>query len=129
MGSSFIEMADLLDKINSIIFIFVGVFIIILSYFILLGTPVVSYVYSLKNTKEEANKNNDGNQLFTHIKAGLTTLAVSAMISIMYFFVFVDVLHIGNSSGEVIEKVLLLKTVKPIKSTVNSSNVSQIDNF
>jgi len=120
MGSSFIEMADLLDKINSTIFIFVGVFVIVLSYFIVIGTPVVSYVYSLKNTKEEANRNNDGNHLFVHIKAGLTAMVISIIISIMYFFVFVDVLHVGKTSGEVINKVLLLKTVKLTKSSIDS---------
>jgi hypothetical protein len=126
MGSSFVEMADLLDKINSTIFIFVGVFVIVLSYFIVLGTPVMSYVYSLKNTKEEANRNNDGNHLFVHIKAGLTTMAVTTIISIIFLFVFVDVLHIGKTSGEVIKKVLLLETVKPAKSIINSSNTSQV---
>lgn len=119
MESSFIEMADMLDKINNVIFVFVGLFIIVLSYFIVLGTPIISYVYSFKNTKEEANRNNDGNNLFVHIKVGVTTLIISVFISILYFFVFVDVLHVGKTSGEVIKKVLLLQTVKETKSSVD----------
>jgi len=108
MESNFIELAELIDRINGTLYMFIGLFIVFFSWFILVGIPAFAFLNIYKNTKEEAIRNGDGSSLI-HIKTGFMTTIVVAIVSMMYFFVFVNILQVEKTAGQVVKTVLRIE--------------------
>ena len=109
MGDSFIEMAKLIDDINSMIYYFIGMLIVLFSWFSLVGVPFVTFFNVLKTEKEEISRGVEEDTAYLYIKTTFITLIISFIVSIIYFGLFINVLQVTPTAGELVNKVLFLQ--------------------
>lgn len=106
MGDSFIEMANLIDSVNLMVYYFIGFIVILFSWFALLGVPFTAFLRVLKAGKEASREEDE--EIFIYIKSAFIALIIAFIVSVIYFGMFVGVLQVGTTAGEVVSKVLLL---------------------
>ncbi len=77
-------------------------------WILLLGFPIGGYYFAYKHFKEKDEQDRSGNANTTMIHAKAGSIALIALISgsLIFTFLFVNTLHVGNNFGDSVKKVL-----------------------
>ena len=77
-------------------------------WILLLGFPIGGYYFAYKHFKEKDEQDRSGNANTTMIHAKAGSIALIALIagSLIFTFLFVNTLHVGNTFGDSVKKVL-----------------------
>ena len=108
---SLIDIARLLQGIINFLYTTMGLFLMSLGYAILIGIPIYAFNTSLKAYKENLQQDKNTTEVYIYSKAMVVSLMTMVLSTLIFAFIFKDIVGLDNSISEIIRGVLKINKV------------------
>jgi len=108
---SLVDIAKLLQSVISFLYVTMSLFLMVIGYAILLGIPAYAFTVSLKSYKENQQQDKNTTEAYIYSKAAVVSLITMVLSTLIFTFVFRDIVGLDNNIEEIVRAVLKINKI------------------